>query len=63
MPLSGPAGSRDGFIVVVNQNDGPTSITVEREFVPGVGMVRQVYTTGLRGHFVQRETMLLTDVK
>ena len=63
VPLRGPEGTRAGFVVVVNQEVGPTAITVEREFIPGAGMVRQVYTTGLRGRFVQRETMLLTDVK
>lgn len=63
LPVKTPSGEEQGYIVLLEQSDGAVAMTVERHFVPGVGMVRQIYTTALRGKLVSREEMVLTGVQ
>ena len=62
LALSGPWGSGTGVLVLVRQGDGALEHTVEREFVRGVGLVRERITTASSGRLVTRQEMVLQSV-
>ncbi len=59
LELSGPWGSEQGFLVRAEQAEGELAHTVEREFVPGIGMVRERITTARAGHLVSSQELVL----
>ena len=61
VPVKGPAGEAPGYVVLVKQ-EGPMATTVEREYLPGVGMVRSLTITGLGAEMVNREELVLRSV-
>lgn len=63
LPIKAPSSDTQGYIVLIEQSEGPLVMTVERHFAPGIGMVRQVYTTALGGKLVSREDAVLTGVQ
>jgi len=63
VPVEAPSGQVDGYVVLIRQSEGLVVSTVERHFVPSVGMVRQVYTTAFKGELVSREEMVLKEVR
>jgi hypothetical protein len=59
LPVAAPDGEIPGYIVLVEQPTPIGKITVERHFVPGVGMAREVITTAMAGQMVTRQEMIL----
>jgi hypothetical protein len=53
------AGEKTGYVVLVEQSEGRMGITVERHFVPGTGMVREIIVTALDHDMVSRQEMTL----
>jgi hypothetical protein len=49
LPVVGPAGSTPGYVVWSAPPTAAGGSTVERHFVPGVGLVREVHTDGAKG--------------
>jgi hypothetical protein len=47
-------------VVFVEQPLGTMTVTVERHFLPGVGLVREIIITGLDHDMVARQEMVLT---
>ena len=47
--LKTPAGERPGYVVLMEQRATPHEVSVERQYVPGVGMVREVVTQARNG--------------
>lgn len=58
IPVEGPAGEAPGYVVMV-QHDGPAVTTVERHFIPGIGIVREVIVLGMRGRMLSRQEIVL----
>ncbi|HEU4617234.1 MAG TPA: hypothetical protein VFV10_04300 [Gammaproteobacteria bacterium] len=59
IPVPTPEGERPGFLVLAEQRSAPIDITAEREFVPGLGLVREVDVTTVNGNRVSHEEMSL----
>jgi hypothetical protein len=57
--LKTPGGEKAGYVVLVEQPGGRMDITVERHFVPGIGLVREVIVTALDRDMVSRQEMVL----
>jgi len=63
LPVKTPQGEQPGYVVLVQQAMGIGSMTAERHFVPGIGMVREIIITAMNGAMVSRQTMELKSVK
>lgn len=61
LPMSGAWGGGEGYIVLLRQPADAPLATVERHFVPGIGMVREVIVQALAGRMLSRQEMELTD--
>lgn len=59
LPMSGAWGSGDGYVVLLRQPADKPMATVERHFVPGVGMVREVIIQSIAGRLISRQEMEL----
>jgi hypothetical protein len=54
VPIKGPAGEAPGYVVLVEQRTPMATATVEREYLPGVGMVRSLAIAGFGAERVNR---------
>jgi len=63
VPVKGPKGEAPGYVVLVQQKGPMATTTVEREYLPGLGMVRSLTIMGLGAEMVSREELVLTDVQ
>ena len=61
--VDGPAGPAAGFVVLLSVPADATSLTIERQFVPGVGMVRETIVRTVGGKLVTRQESVLTSTK
>ena len=59
LPVKAPGGEVPGYVVLVEQPSRAGSTTVERHFVPGVGMVREIIVVALGDELVSRQEMVL----
>jgi hypothetical protein len=62
LPIEASTGSGSGYVVLTTQAMGPATITVERHFLPGVGMVREVIVQALQGNLLSRQELVLTGL-
>lgn len=60
MPIKGPAGEAPGYVVLMDQPSPDVSISVERQYLPGVGLVREAITQGRNGKLLTRTSTELT---
>ena len=60
VPVKASGGDKPGYVVFVEQPLGTMTVTVERHFLPGVGLVREIIITGLDHDMVARQEMVLT---
>jgi hypothetical protein len=54
-----PGGEAPGYVVFVEQAGGRVDLSVERHFVPGVGITRETIITALDHEMVSRQEMIL----
>lgn len=59
LTLTTASGKKTGYVVLVEQADGRMAITVERQFLPGTGVVREIIVTALDHDLLSRQEMLL----
>jgi hypothetical protein len=60
VPLGGPAGGAPGYVVLMQQPSEPIALSVERQYLPGVGMVREVVVQARNGIMLTRwESVLM----
>ena len=59
LPIKGPSGEKPGYLTVMEQPTPLGKTTVERQFIPGVGMVRETVTSSLGPRLLSRQTMTL----
>ena len=59
LPIATPSGARPGFIVMYQQSQGVAELTVERHFVPGVGLVSETVINAVNHKMVGRQEMTL----
>jgi hypothetical protein len=61
VPLNGPFGAAPGYVVLMQQQPAqPVALTVERQYLPGVGMVREVVVQARNGVMLTRwESVLM----
>jgi hypothetical protein len=62
VPVKGPTGEAPGYVVLVEQK-GRLATTVEREYLPGVGLVRSITITSLGPEMMSREQLVLTSAE
>ena len=58
--VRGPAGEAPGYVTLATY-PAPYDATVERHYLPGVGMVREVLITGRGGRRTSRQEMVLRE--
>jgi hypothetical protein len=63
VPIKGPNGEAPGYVVLVEQRSPMATATVERDYLPGVGMVRSLAIAGFGTETVNREELVLTNVQ
>ena len=63
VPVKGPKGEAPGYVVLVEQRSPLAITTVERDYIPGVGMVRSLAIAGFGAETVDREELTLTRVE
>jgi hypothetical protein len=63
LELSGPWGRAAGYVVRCEQAEGALVHTAEREFVPGLGLVRERIATARGGHLVSSEELVLRPAR
>lgn len=67
LPVNGPRGEAPGYVVLSEERVKPQegmqalAITVERHFLPGAGMVREVIIQALNTEMVSRQELMLKD--
>lgn len=61
--LKSPKGDVSGYVVFIDQPGDPIHTTLERDYIPGVGMVREVMTSAANGTMIAREEKILTAYK
>lgn len=59
LPVKTPTGDKAGFLVLGDQRSKTVHNTAAREFVPGIGLVREVDITALNDDMVSRQEMVL----
>lgn len=59
VPVAVPQGEAPGYVVLVEEPHDKAKITVERHFVPGVGLAREVIIQALSGRLLSRQEMVL----
>jgi hypothetical protein len=62
VPVKGPTGEAPGYVVLVEQK-GQVTTSVEREYLPGVGLVRSTTITSLGPEMMSREQLVLTSAR
>jgi hypothetical protein len=63
VPIRRPNGETQGYVVLVEQKGQMASTTVEREYVPGIGMVRSVAITSIGTEMTNHEELVLTAAR
>jgi hypothetical protein len=63
LPLKGPNGEAPGYVVLAEQKGPAASTTVERDYVPGLGMVRSLTITSLGTEMMNHEELVLTAAR
>lgn len=58
VPVKGPRGEARGYVVLIEQLSSFAAITVERHFLPGVGLTREVSITDAGGEVSRTELVL-----
>ena len=62
VPVKGPTGEAPGYVVLVEQK-GRVATSVEREYLPGVGLVRSITITSVGPEMMSREQLVLTSAR
>jgi hypothetical protein len=60
VPIKGPVGEGPGYVVLMEQPSPNVAISVERQYLPGIGMVREVVTQARNGVMLTRWESVLT---
>ena len=63
VPVRGPQGEAPGYVVLVEQSSPSATTTVERHFLRGVGMVREVSITAVGSEMVSRTELILQNLR
>jgi hypothetical protein len=63
LPVKAPNGEVPGYIVLCTQKGGSRTLTAERHWAPGVGMVDEIIITAVGDKMVSRQEMTLKSVK
>ena len=61
VPVDSPAGPVSGFVVLCEQKNGTTALSVERHWIPGVGLAREIIINAVNDAMVSRQEMKLTN--
>jgi len=59
VPVKTSGGDKPGYVVFIEQPAGTMTLTVERHFLPGVGLGREIIVTALDHEMVSRQEMVL----
>jgi hypothetical protein len=54
VPVKGPGGEAPGYVMLMEQPSKPIALSVERHYLPGVGMVREVIVQAQNGVMLTR---------
>ena len=60
VPIKGPPGTAQGYVVLMEQPSPSIALSVERHYLPGIGMVREVVVQARNGVMLTRWENVLT---
>jgi len=63
LPVQGPNGEVPGYVVMIIQADGLSKTSVERHFIPGVGLVKEIIINTVNHKMVGRTAMKLEKME
>ena len=52
VPIKGPGGEAPGYVVLMEQPSPQIDVSAERDYIPGIGMVREIITQARNGVLV-----------
>jgi len=58
--IKGPAGEGPGYVVLMEQPSSDVALSVERQYLPGIGVVRETITQARNGVLLTRTDRVLT---
>jgi hypothetical protein len=58
--IKGPAGEGPGYIVLMEQRSSDVALSVERQYMPGIGVVRETITQARNGVLLTRTESVLS---
>jgi hypothetical protein len=59
LPVQGPNGEVPGYVVMINQGDALSKTSVERHFIPAIGLVKEIIISTVNNKMVSRTEMTL----
>ncbi len=62
VPIKGPAGEKPGYVVLMQQPSPDVALCVERQYIPGIGVVRESITQARNGVLLTRTVSVLTSM-
>jgi thioredoxin-like negative regulator of GroEL len=60
LPVRGPNGDQPGYVVAIEQPSSIGKVSVERDFIPGFGLTREVIISAINGEMMSRQEMSIT---
>jgi hypothetical protein len=59
LPMKSPAGNSPGYLVLIEQKESLGALTAERQWMPGIGLVREVIISTVGNRLAGRTEMVL----
>ncbi|MGA3067758.1 MAG: hypothetical protein ABSF29_13020 [Tepidisphaeraceae bacterium] len=63
LPVDSPDGPVPGYVVMIDQSDALSKTSVERHFIPGIGLAREIIIMSINHKMVSRTEMTLEKME
>jgi hypothetical protein len=63
LPVQSPSGEVPGYVVMITQSDAVSKTSVERHFIPGIGLAKEIIITSVNDKMISRTEMTLEKMQ